>query len=84
MKYAEFKQKCIERTDENGYIKEGYVLCVDGYVVNYMFIATDKNNDEYVAIDFLAATHFGIEIYQFEVDENNEYNIEWFVLEKEA
>jgi len=84
MNYAEFKQKCVERTDENGYIKEGYVLCVDGYVVNRISISTDRNNDEYVTIDFLAATHFAIEIYQFEVDEGIEYYIEWFVLEKEV
>jgi hypothetical protein len=80
-RFAEFKRKCVERSDANGYITGDYLLCVDGYLVTYMFIDKDKDNNEYICVNFLAVTHLSIEIYEYEVDENNEYRIEWFTLE---
>ncbi len=41
MKYEEFKLKCVERTDEEGYISKGFVLKVNGYQVSYLYIDED-------------------------------------------
>jgi hypothetical protein len=82
MKYEEFKLKCIERTDDDGYVKKGYVLHINDKDVMYLFTSKDKNNEYFIHVvyrgDFISDN-----IYAFEVDENHEYNIEWFVLEKE-
>ena len=83
-RFAEFKRKCVERTDENGYITGDHLLCVDGYLVTYMFIDKDTDNNEYICVNFLGATHLPIDIFEYEVDENNDYDIEWFVLEENS
>jgi len=40
-------------------------------------------DDESAHIRFVGNTHLDIEIYNFELDENNEYEIERFVLEED-
>lgn len=81
--FEKFKQKLKERTDKIGYIKEGHLLLVDGYLVNNAKLCTDCNDDEYVLVSFLAGTMFDCEIYQHDVDEDMSYVIEWFALENE-
>jgi hypothetical protein len=81
MKYAEFKRRCIERTDEEGYISEGLVLKINGYEVSYLYI--DEDEREFIFVDYVGGLNLSNNIYAFEVDENNEYLIEWFVLEQD-
>jgi hypothetical protein len=80
-KYEEFKLKCIERTDDEGYISEGFVLKINGYEVRYLYI--DEDEREFIFVDYVGGITLSNNIYAFEVDENREYKIEWFVLEKE-
>lgn len=82
MKYEEFKQKCIERTDDEGYILDNYALKVNGYEVRYLHISEDEGQ-EFIFVDYVGGINLSQEIYQFEIDENHEYKIEWFVLEEE-
>jgi len=81
MKYEEFKRKCIERTNDEGYILDNYVLKINGYQVRYLYI--DEDEQEFIFVDYVGGITLPNNIYAFEVDENHEYQIEWFVLEKE-
>lgn len=81
-KYERFKQNLIDRCDEHGYIRNDYKLFVDGYLVNYFYIDED-GDDEFIFVDFYCGATLSKNIYEYEVDENNEYRIEWFVLENE-
>ena len=82
MKFEQFKCKLKERSTDDGYIKEGYLLCVDGNIVNYFHISVDKNNDEFIFVDYVTH-HLSDNIYEFEVNDNRDYRIEWFVLEND-
>lgn len=79
MNYAEFKRKCIERTNDEGYFDDGYVLCIDKKVVSRLTVY-DNDDYKYIFICFISANHSLVHIFE---DEIAEYEIEWFVLEKE-
>jgi hypothetical protein len=66
MKYEEFKRKCIERTDEHGYIKDNYVLKINGYQVSYLYI--DEDEREFIFVDYVGGISLSTNIYEFEVD----------------
>ena len=81
-KYEQFKCKLKERANESGGIKDEYILQICGNEVRYSFISFDKNGEEFIFCSY--DTHrISDTIYQYEVDENDEYQIEWFVLENE-
>lgn len=83
MKYEDFKSKCISRTDNNGYINDNYVLKLNGYEVRYLYVDEDEGQ-EFIFVDFVAGINLPVNVYKFEVDENHEYKIEWFVLEDDG
>ena len=81
-KYEQFKRKLLSRLDEYGHIKDGYILKICGNTVCYSYVGTDKNGEEFIYCMYYD-DRIADNIYQYEVDENNEYRIEWFVLENE-
>lgn len=83
MKFEQFKRQCEERLSDGGYIDSGFVLKINGSIVNYLYFAIDKNDDIYCYVDYESQCVVNDNIYQYEVDENNEYRIEWFVLEND-
>ena len=44
-KFEKFLQQLKERIDDDGYIKDDFILRINGHIVNYCYTGTDKEGD---------------------------------------
>ena len=77
MKFEQFKHSLLARTDREGYINNNYILRINGSIVNYGY---EKDNYIFIAYKDIKCSD---NIYEFEVNDNRDYRIEWFVLESD-